>query len=131
MPISAPPTVGQPVTIRRRPHVVLEVQRSQLAVDPTKNPTNQVQHRVKLGCLEEGALGEELEVIWEIETGDSGDASTGSLPVPDKLDDPARLDAFLNAVRWGAISSTEERVLQAPFRSGITIEDFQLDPVAR
>lgn len=131
MPISAPPTVGQPVTIRRRPFVVLEVQRSQLAVDPTTNPTNQVQHRVKLGCLEEGALGEELEVIWEIEPGDPGDDSTGSLPVPDQLDDPARLDAFLNAVRWGAISSTDERVLQAPFRSGITIEDFQLDPVAR
>jgi SNF2 family DNA or RNA helicase len=119
------------VTIRRRPFVVLEVQRSQLVVDPTKNPTNQAQHRVKLGCLAEGALGEELEVIWEIEPGDPGDESTGSLPTPEAFDDPHRLDAFLNAVRWGAISSTDDRVLQAPFRSGITLEDFQLDPVAR
>ncbi|MBL8808533.1 MAG: DEAD/DEAH box helicase, partial [Planctomycetaceae bacterium] len=131
MPISPPPAEGQPVTIRRRPYVVLEVQRSQLAVDATKNPTNKVHHRVKLGCLEEGSLGEELEVIWEIEPGDPGDDSTGSLPVPEEFDEPAVLDAFLNAVRWGAISATEESVLQAPFRSGITIEDFQLDPVAR
>ena len=119
------------VTVRRRPYVVVDVQRSQLAVDPTKNPTNTVQHRVKLSCLDDDALGQELEVIWEIEPGDPGDQSTGALPSPDSFDDPARLDAFLNAVRWGAISASEDRVLQAPFRSGITIEDYQLDPVAR
>ena len=119
------------VTVRRRPYVVVDVQRSQLPIDATKNPNNSVQHRVKLSCLDDDALGEELEVIWEIEPGDPGDQSTGQLPFPDKLDDPARLDAFLNAVRWGAISASEDRVLQAPFRSGITIEDYQLDPVAR
>lgn len=131
MPITAPPSSGQMVTVRRRPYVVVDVQRSQLAIDPTRNPTNSVQHRVKLSCLDDDALGEELEVIWEIEAGAPGDQSTGQLPIPDKFDDPARLDAFLNAVRWGAISSSEDRVLQAPFRSGITIEDYQLDPVAR
>src|SRR5208283_4760580 len=46
-------------------------------------------------------------------------------------DDPGRLDAFLDAVRWGAIASADARALQAPFRSGITIEDYQLDPVVR
>src|SRR5207253_8673422 len=45
--------------------------------------------------------------------------------------DPERLDAFLDAVRWGAVSSADVRALQAPFRSGITIEDYQLDPVVR
>src|SRR5438034_1878789 len=42
-----------------------------------------------------------------------------------------RLDAFLHAVRWGAISSADVRSLQSPFRSGIEIEDYQLDPVVR
>src|SRR5439155_9213036 len=41
------------------------------------------------------------------------------------------LDAFLDAVRWGASSIADVRVLQAPFRSGIDIEDYQLDPVVR
>jgi SNF2 family DNA or RNA helicase len=34
-------------------------------------------------------------------------------------------------VRWGAVTSADSRALQAPFRSGIAIEDFQLDPVVR
>lgn len=31
----------------------------------------------------------------------------------------------------GAVSSADTRALQAPFRSGIEIEDYQLDPVVR
>ena len=49
----------------------------------------------------------------------------------DRLDDPAELDAFLDAVRWGAVTSADQRSLQAPFRSGITIEDYQLEPLVR
>lgn len=56
-----------------------------------------------------------------------------TLPEPDlaRLDDPDRLAAFLDAVRWGAITSADSTVLQAPFRAGISIEDYQLDPVVR
>jgi hypothetical protein len=49
----------------------------------------------------------------------------------DRIDDPRELDAFLDAVRWGAVTSTDSRALQAPFRSGIVIEDYQLEPVVR
>jgi len=41
------------------------------------------------------------------------------------------LAVFLNAVRWGASVSADGRALQAPFRSGIDIEDYQLDPLVR
>lgn len=126
-----PPSAGQQVLVRRRPFVVQDVQRSQLGLDPVRSTAIHHQHRVTLSCLEEDALGEQLEVIWEIEPGATVVEGTGSLPEPKAFDDPRRLDAFLDAVRWGAISSSEERVLQAPFRSGITIEDYQLDPIAR
>lgn len=46
-------------------------------------------------------------------------------------DDPQRLGAFLDAVRWGTVTSADTRTLQAPFRSGISIEEYQLEPVAR
>lgn len=49
----------------------------------------------------------------------------------DRFDDPQRLDAFLDTVRWGAITSADGRPLQASFRSGITIEDYHLGPVVR
>ncbi|HJN16689.1 MAG TPA: DISARM system SNF2-like helicase DrmD, partial [Armatimonadota bacterium] len=54
-----------------------------------------------------------------------------ALPTPTNFDAPERLDAFLDAVRWGAASSADPRSIQAPFRSGIEIEDYQLDPVVR
>ncbi|WP_434130695.1 DISARM system SNF2-like helicase DrmD [Methylocaldum sp. GT1BB] len=54
-----------------------------------------------------------------------------TLPEPDSFDHPKRLQAFLDAVRWGAISQADDRALQSPFRSGIEIDEYQLDPVVR
>jgi len=34
-------------------------------------------------------------------------------------------------VRWGAATNADRGFLQAPFRSGVSIEDFQLDPLVR
>lgn len=85
---------------------------------------------VTLSSIEDDALGETLQVIWEIEPDARINEKVG-LPDPTAFDPPERFDAFLNAVRWGAISSADIKNLQAPFRSGITIEDYQLDPLVR
>lgn len=92
----------------------------------------QLQHLVSLVSVEDDATGEELEVIWEIEPGTQV-IERAELPriEPGRLDDPAELDAFLDAVRWGAVTSADQRSLQAPFRSGIAIEDYQLEPLVR
>jgi SNF2 family DNA or RNA helicase len=34
-------------------------------------------------------------------------------------------------VRWGAVSQADDRALQSPFRSGIEVDEYQLDPVVR
>ena len=34
-------------------------------------------------------------------------------------------------MRWGAASTADHKNIQSPFRSGIEIEDYQLDPVVR
>lgn len=34
-------------------------------------------------------------------------------------------------MRWGTLASADSRTLQAPFRSGARIEEYQLEPVAR
>lgn len=41
------------------------------------------------------------------------------------------MGAFLDALRWGAVTNAETTVLQAPFRAGIAIEDYQLEPITR
>ena len=71
-------------------------------------------------------------MIWEVEPGRRV-LPSGSLPeVTERgFDPPERLAAFLDAVRWGAVATADVKTLQAPFRSGIAIEDYQLDPVVR
>ena len=127
-PPAAPPEAGQLARVRGRMWVVGDVLRdSQASVDGRP-----VQHLVSLVSVEDDATGEELEVVWEIEPG-TRVIERAELPAiaADRLDDPVELDAFLDAVRWGAVTSADQRALQAPFRSGITIEDYQLEPVVR
>jgi len=127
---TAPPTPGQIVQVRQRPFVVQDVLRNPLPSGSIGGNGDGSQHLVTLSSVEEDALGEELQVVWELEPGARVHEQL-SLPAPTGFDAPDRLDAFLDAVRWGAISSADIGHLQAPFRSGIVIEDYQLDPVAR
>jgi len=110
--------------------VVADIARSGLQISTLDGLGQAPQHLVTLASVEDDALGEELQVVWELEPGARAH-ERAALPNPVGFDDPHRLDAFLDAVRWGAVSSADVRRLQAPFRSGITIEDYQLDPVAR
>jgi superfamily II DNA/RNA helicase len=127
--MSGIPEIGQLVRVRERRYVVTDVRASRLARD-ARRPLDDAQHVVELASVEDDGYGEELKVVWEIEPGARPDDDR-SLPEPDGFDPPERFDAFLDAVRWGAIASADVNRLQAPFRSGIAIEDFQLEPAAR
>lgn len=124
------PELGQLVQVRRRRYIVADVTASEMPADPLSPGHQARQHLVALSSVEDDALGEELRVIWEVEP-DAHVFDQSALPEPFGFDTPQRQDAFLNAVRWGAIASADVRTLQAPFRSGIDIEDYQLDPVVR
>ncbi|WP_432106642.1 DISARM system SNF2-like helicase DrmD [Streptomyces sp. AA1529] len=87
---------------------------------------------VHLQSVADGRFGDTLSVIWEVEpgrrvlpAGSLPDASAGA------YDSPSRLAAFLDAVRWSAVASADARTLQAPFRSGVAVEPYQLEPVSR
>lgn len=125
-----PPESGQLVSVRSRRWVVGEVQSGSLPPPALEPVPDQPQHLVSLLSVEDDALGEELQVVWEIEPGATVIEKV-SLPDPTGFDPPDRLDAFLDAVRWGAASTADVRNIQSPFRSGIDIEDYQLDPVVR
>ncbi len=131
------PEPGQLVDVRQRRYVVVDVAQSVLPPDllksgslSTRQQLQQGQHLITLTSVEDDALGEEMQVIWEVEPG-AKVTEKNALPTPVGFDSPHRLDTFLNAVRWGAVSSADVKALQSPFRSGIEIEDYQLDPVTR
>ena len=121
------PEIGQLAIVRKRPFVVTEIIPSApgLGGDGAR-PT----HLIKLSSVEDDGIGEELNVIWELEPGTQVHEKS-TLPDPDSFDHPKRLQAFLDAVRWGAVSQADDKALQSPFRSGIEIDEYQLDPVVR
>jgi superfamily II DNA or RNA helicase len=118
------PEQGQLVRVRHRHYVVQDVWPG--SVEPSRPP----QHRVRLEALDDDALGETLDVIWEHEVNTVVHDQLG-LPRPEAWDPKDRFEAFLLATRWSLSSVLEGLPLQAPFRGAIQIEDFQLEPVVR
>jgi hypothetical protein len=120
------------VTVRNRVWVASDVVRGTVASGNPVAMTQRPPHLVKLVSIEDDAHDESaLRVVWELERGAVAH-DQHALPSPaDGFDQPGQLAAFLDAVRWGAIASADKTVLQAPFRSGIKIEEYQLDPVVR
>ncbi|MFA0888182.1 MAG: DISARM system SNF2-like helicase DrmD [Synergistales bacterium] len=118
------PQPGQLVEIRRRHWLVADIDAG------TVSGAKSGSHLVKLSSIDEDSLGEECAVIWELEPGAQVVEKAG-LPRMTGFDDPDECEAFLDAVRWGAATNADRNFLQSPFRSGIAIEDFQLDPLVR
>lgn len=126
------PDPGKQVTVRGHNWVVTDVQASTIT-PPNVSPGNyDPTHLVTLKCLDDDRWEHEIQVLWEIEPGRRiFERFNLPTPDPDNLDDPEQLEAFLDAVRWGAVTNADKEALQAPFRSGITIEDYQLEPLVR
>jgi SNF2 family DNA or RNA helicase len=127
---SSKPEQGQMVSVRARHWMVTEVSVSTLPPERLRTGLESPQHLLNLASVEDDALGEELNVIWELEPG-ARIVEKVALPEPTGFDRPDQLVAFLDAVRWGASSSADVRSIHSPFRAGIDIEDYQLHPVAR
>src|SRR5262249_37915437 len=112
MPVASP-EIGKLVRVRGQHWVVTDVHEpdAQAEADQTL---------VDLVSVSDGGYGTELQVVWEVEP---GRAVLTSQTLPDVtsvgFDSPRRLAAFLDAIRWSAVTSADTRRLQAPFRSGV------------
>ena len=127
---SSLPEPGQIVIVRQRPFVVSDIQTSTLPIPATARQPAARQHLLRLSSVEDEGLGEELAIVWELEPG-AISVEKSSLPQLNAFDLPRVFDAFLDAVAWGSVSSADDKALQAPFRSGVDVDDYQLDPVVR
>lgn len=96
--------------------MMLEVQGSDLPPDASSG--------------EDDALAEDGRAFCQLERAAVIQDHAG-LPQPSGFDDPARLDAFLDAVRWGAGSSADDPAIQTPCPAGIAIEEYRLAPAVR
>lgn len=133
--VAAPslPEPGQVVEVRGSTWAVANVQAQGLPLSPADDTAAQLNHVVDLQSLDEDRLGEQLSVIWELEVGKTVTPPQG-LPEhinPEGFDDPVTLAGFIDAMRWGAVTSADPNRYQAPFWSGVTVEAYQLEPLRR
>ena len=110
---TSPPEQGQLVSVRSRQWIVNDVRPSTLPPPALKPSFGGPQHLLTLSSVEDDGLGEELQVIWEIEPG-ARLIEKVALPEPTGFDPPDKLDAFLDAVRWGAASTADVKNIRAP-----------------
>jgi hypothetical protein len=118
---TAVPETGQIVAVRQRLYLVDHV-------IPAPNASDSL--LVRLSCVDDDARGQPLDVLWnheldaEIRSGEAWDS------IAKRGFDPAdRFAAYLNTLRWNCVTSTDPNLLQSPFRAGIRLDAYQLEPV--
>ncbi len=132
-PMPELPEAGQFVQVRGSAWAVTNVRAQGLPRSPADEFMAQLSHVVDLQSLDEDRFDETLSVVWELEVGHTVTPAQG-LPeriAPETFDEPETLAGFIDAMRWGAVTSADPNRYQAPFRSGVNIEAYQLEPLRR
>ena len=116
---------GQIVRVRSRQYLVEEV----TAPDPA-HPKGDT--AVRLACLDDDAQGQELQVFWEREIDAQViGASTWDIVARRGFDEAKKFSAYLHTLRWNCVTSTDPKLFQAPYRAGIEVKSYQLEPLRK
>lgn len=115
--------IGKVVEVRQRRYLVE-------GLNPPINPGDST--RVSLSCVDDDAQGQALEVLWEREL----DAQVLSAEAWESIasrgfDPQERFGAYLNTLRWNCVTATDPNLLQSPFRAGIRLDAYQLEPLRK
>src|ERR1035441_826509 len=87
---------------------------------------------VRLSCVDDDAQGQQLEVLWEKEVdaevmkGEAWEAIAKR-----GFDQREVFAAYLHTLRWNCVTSTDPKLFQAPFRAGIRLDAYQLEPLRK
>jgi SNF2 family DNA or RNA helicase len=117
------PSPGQIAQVRQRLYLV---------EDTVPAPQPQDSTLVRLSCVDDDAQGQPLEVLWEKEidaellTGEPWEAIAQR-----GFDQPRKFAAYLNTIRWNCVTATDPQLFQSPFRAGIRLDAYQLEPLRK
>ena len=117
------PDVGELVHVRSRRWLVEEV---------TKSPDRRESAVVRLACADDDNQGRLLDVYWDYEPdrwilSDEGWSDLAARG----FDSPQMFGAYLHTLRWNCTTATDSNLFQAPFRAGITIDAYQMEPLRK
>ena len=87
---------------------------------------------VAMACMEDQAIGQRLTVFLEREI-DFEVLGESSWEVVAKrgFDQPRQFSAYLNTLRWNCVTATDAELFQAPYRAGIDVKAYQLEPLRK
>ena len=118
-----PPRIGELVEVRSRRWLVEAVED---ADTPPASP------RVSLACADDDAQGQTLEVYWDFEIDRRIlEQEAWSAIGARGFDPPRHFSAFLHTLRWNCVTATDPNLFQAPFRAGIKIDAYQMEPLRK
>jgi superfamily II DNA or RNA helicase len=84
-----------------------------------------------MSCLDDDAQGDELEVLWEREVDAELRTASWQAALHKGFDDPKLFSAWLHTLRWNCVTSTRPELFQAPWRAGIEVKAYQLEPLRK
>lgn len=114
---------GQIARVRQRTYLIEQVIKPKRAADSTL---------VRLSCVDDDNQGQPLEVLWEKEldpqvlTGEAWEAIAAK-----GFDESKLFAAYLNTLKWNCVTSTDPKLFQSPFRAGIKLDAYQLEPLRK
>jgi superfamily II DNA or RNA helicase len=118
-----PPVPGELVLVRSRRWLVEEVVPAPI---PGQSPV------VRLACADDDAQGQALDVWWDHEPDRLILEEEGWGDLAGRGFDPPRMfAAFLKTLRWNCVTATDPNLFQSPFRAGIRIDAYQMEPLRK
>ena len=83
-------------------------------------------------CADDDAQGQALRVFWDYEIDRRILREEGWAHLAERgFDDPHRFASFLHTLRWHCVTTTDANLFQAPFRAGIRIDAYQMEPLRK
>ncbi len=117
------PQQGELVQVRSRRWLVEEVV-------PAPEPGQSA--LVRLACADDDAQGQALDVFWNHEPDRMILKEEGWKNLAERgFDIPRTFAAFLHTVRWNCVTATDPGLFQSPFRAGIKIDAYQMEPLRK
>jgi SNF2 family DNA or RNA helicase len=87
---------------------------------------------VTLACMEDDAIGQRLTVFLGSEVDFEPLAESSWEAVTQRgFDQPRQFSAYLNTLRWNCVTATDAELFQAPYRAGIDVKAYQLEPLRK
>src|SRR2546425_12120969 len=123
MEVNATLAPGQIARVRQRRYLIEEV------VPPPRGGDSTL---VRLSCVDDDNQGRRLEVLWDREI--DAEVLTGEdwkVIANRGFDDAKLFAAYLNTLRWNCVTATDPRLFQSPFRAGIKLDAYQLEPLRK